>query len=84
MKGQGILVSLGLSHVAVTRDVRPLSITALSSRHGYSVLECWRLASTPVDYMSAANYLLGNTAEAVWSRIEPRTSVGEAWAPHVQ
>ncbi|KAK4460626.1 hypothetical protein QBC42DRAFT_331999 [Cladorrhinum samala] len=62
----------------------PLNITALSSRNGYSVLECWQLSSIPVDAMSAANYAIGNTTQATWSRIEPRTEVGEAWAPHVQ
>ncbi|KAK0629361.1 hypothetical protein B0T17DRAFT_525310 [Bombardia bombarda] len=63
----------------------PLNMTAISSRDGYSVLECWQLASVPVDAMSAANYALGaNTTTATWSRIEPRTFVGEAWAPHVQ
>ncbi|EGS20275.1 uncharacterized protein CTHT_0040140 [Thermochaetoides thermophila DSM 1495] len=61
-----------------------LNITALTSRDGYSVLECWQLSSIPIDAMSAANYAIGNTTEAVWSRIEPRTTVGEAWAPHVQ
>lgn len=65
-------------------DGPPLNITALSSRNGYSVLECWQLSSVPVDAMSAANYAVGNTTAATWSRIEPRTTVGEAWAPHVQ
>ncbi|KAK4655140.1 hypothetical protein QC762_404380 [Podospora pseudocomata] len=63
----------------------PLNITALSSRDGYSVLECWQLASLPVDAMQAANYVVGGqTKRAVWSRIEPRTHIGEAWAPHAQ
>ncbi|KAJ4288787.1 hypothetical protein N0V88_007323 [Collariella sp. IMI 366227] len=34
--------------------------------------------------MSAVNYAVGSTTVATWSRIEPRTHVGEAWAPHVQ
>ncbi|KAK9772421.1 hypothetical protein SCAR479_10959 [Seiridium cardinale] len=34
--------------------------------------------------MSAWNYALGNTSRATWSIIEPRTVVGEAWAPTVQ
>ncbi|VBB80488.1 Putative protein of unknown function [Podospora comata] len=63
----------------------PLNITALSSRNGYSVLECWQLTSLPVDAMQAANYVVGGqTTKAVWSRIEPRTHIGEAWAPHAQ
>ncbi|CAP67089.1 uncharacterized protein PODANS_4_4380 [Podospora anserina S mat+] len=63
----------------------PLNITALSSHDGYSVLECWQLASLPVDAMQAANYVVGGqTTKAVWSRIEPRTHIGEAWAPHAQ
>ena len=62
----------------------PLNMTAISSRDGYSVLECWQLAAVPVDAMAAANYAIGNTTKATWSRIEPRTRVGEAWAPFVQ
>ena len=62
----------------------PLNITAISSRNGYSVLECWQLATVPVEAMSAANYALGDTTAATWSVIEPRTTVGEAWAPAVQ
>lgn len=69
---------------AATVQSQPLNITALSSRNGYSVLECWQLSSIPVDAMSAANYAIGNTTQVTWSRIEPRTEVGEAWAPHVQ
>ncbi|KAK3380782.1 hypothetical protein B0H63DRAFT_560638 [Podospora didyma] len=62
-----------------------LNVTAISSRDGYSVLQCWQLSSIPVDAMSAANYVVGgNTTEARWSRIEPQTHVGEAWAPSVQ
>lgn len=69
---------------AAASSVSALNVTALSSRHGYSVLECWQLVSPPTNYMSAVNYVVGNVTEAVWSRIEPRTIVGEAWAPHVQ
>jgi hypothetical protein len=60
------------------------NITALASRHGYSVIECWALSSTPIEAFSAINYELGRTANATWSVIEPRTTVGEAWAPAVQ
>lgn len=70
--------------LAVSSSAPPLNMTALSSRNGYSVLECWQLSSTPVDAMLAANYAVGNTTVATWSRIEPRITVGEAWAPHVQ
>lgn len=62
----------------------PFNITALSSRDGYSLLECWQLATIPVEAMSAMNYAIGETTTATWSRIEPRTTVGEAWAPKVQ
>lgn len=62
----------------------PLNITAISSRNGYSVLECWQLDAIPVTYMSAVNYAMGNTTAATWSRIEPRTTPGEAWAPQIQ
>ncbi|KAM7189937.1 hypothetical protein V8F20_009964 [Naviculisporaceae sp. PSN 640] len=65
-------------------DHVPLNITTISSRGGYSVLQCWQLASIPIDAMQAANYPVGNTTVATWSRIEPKTHVGEAWAPHVQ
>lgn len=83
--------ALGLLPFAVTvtqaaadAAAPPLTITALSSRNGYSVIECWQLPSIPVDAMSAANYAVGNTTVATWSRIEPRTHIGEAWAPRVQ
>jgi hypothetical protein len=75
----------GLATRTLAADVPiPLNITAISSRNGYSVLECWQLASIPVDAMSAANYALGETSKATWSIIEPRTHIGQAWAPHVQ
>jgi len=78
-------VVLGLVlHAAATTTPLPLNMTAISSRGGYSVLECWQLASVPVDAMSAANYALGDTTVATWSQIQPRTTVGEAWAPAVQ
>lgn len=77
-----------LAFAAVLRVVsgtaQPLNITALTSRNGYSVLECWQLFSIPFDAMSAINYPLGNTTTATLSLIQPRTTVGEAWAPHVQ
>ena len=73
-----------LGHAAAADVAPPLNITALSSRDGYSVLECWQLSTARVDYMSAANYAIGNTTAATWSKIEPRTTAGEAWAPHVQ
>ncbi|KAB5522829.1 hypothetical protein GE09DRAFT_1207991 [Coniochaeta sp. 2T2.1] len=60
------------------------TITALYSRDGHSVLECWELTSHPVEAMSAINFEIGNTTKATWSIIEPRTIVGEAWAPTVQ
>jgi len=62
----------------------PLNITALTSQSGYSVMECWQLAMNPVNAMKAANYKIGETESATWSRIEPRTDVGEAWAPRMQ
>jgi hypothetical protein len=78
------LPSFFLSCVAAESMSTSLNMTALSSRNGYSVLECWQLSSVPVDYMSAVNYAVGNTTTATWSRIEPRVTVGVAWAPHVQ
>ena len=78
------LAPVFLGHAATADVAPPLNITAISSRDGYSVLECWQLSTAAVDYMSAANYALGNTTTATWSRIEPRTTAGEAWAPHVQ
>jgi hypothetical protein len=84
MGWQIALTSFFLSHVAAGSMSMPLNMTALSSRNGYSVLECWQLSSVPVDYMSAVNHAVGNTTIATWSRIEPRVTVGMAWAPHVQ
>ncbi|KAI1874504.1 hypothetical protein JX265_004712 [Neoarthrinium moseri] len=65
-------------------DFAPLNITALASVNGYSTIQCWQLPTAPVDAMSALNYGIGNTSKATWSIIEPRTVVGEAWAPSVQ
>jgi hypothetical protein len=81
-----LLSGVGVGTVLATETplVIPLNITAISSWDGYSVLECWELASIPVEAMSAANYAIGETTKATWSRIEPRTHIGEAWAPHVQ
>ncbi|KAK4097734.1 hypothetical protein N658DRAFT_394332, partial [Parathielavia hyrcaniae] len=77
--------ALAVSHVAVAESTAELlNINALSSRNGYSVIECWQLFSLPVAYRSAVNYAVGNTTVATWSRLEPRTLVGEAWAPYTQ
>jgi len=86
MRSYRVVLSLAVAggHAAAENIGPPLNITALSSRDGYSVLECWQLSSVPVDYMSAVNYAVGNTTVATWSRIPPRTMIGEAWAPHVQ
>ncbi|KAK7738860.1 hypothetical protein SLS63_002197 [Diaporthe eres] len=63
----------------------PLNITALSSRGGYSVLECWQLETEAVSARSALNWIVSaNTTQAELSIIQPRTTVGEAWAPAVQ
>jgi hypothetical protein len=70
--------------VGATASSTPFNITALSSRDGYSVIECWQLSSVPVEAMSAMNYEIGNTTTATWSIIKPRTTVGEAWAPAVR
>jgi hypothetical protein len=84
MKPHNTFFSFTASHVAAAGSVEPFNITAISSRNGYSMLECWQLSSVPANYMAATNYAVANTTVATWSRIEPRTSVGEAWAPHVQ
>lgn len=84
MRPRRALTLFFLGHVIAADVALPLNITALSSRNGYSVLECWQLSTAPVDYMSAANYVIGNTTAATWSRIEPHTTAGEAWAPHIQ
>ena len=34
--------------------------------------------------MSAVNFDIGKTTKATWSIIDPRTTVGQAWAPSVQ
>ncbi|GAB1315328.1 hypothetical protein MFIFM68171_05538 [Madurella fahalii] len=84
LHGALTLLSVAAREAVANTVAQPLNITALSSRNGYSVLECWQLSSVPTDAMSAANYAVGNTTVATWSRIEPRTHIGEAWAPHVQ
>lgn len=64
---------------------RPLRITTIASQDGYSVLECWQIETAPVEYMAALNYAIGGrTTNVKWSTLQPRTYVGEAWAPHVQ
>ncbi|KAB5522041.1 hypothetical protein GE09DRAFT_1195193, partial [Coniochaeta sp. 2T2.1] len=81
----GITAALLATFIAEA-DTGPskFTVTALTSRDGYSVFECWQLASLPVEAMSATNFEIGNTTKATWSIIEPRTTVGEAWAPAVQ
>ncbi|KAK3332954.1 hypothetical protein B0T19DRAFT_439755 [Cercophora scortea] len=78
-----VFISLAAQTLLVSATT-PFNITAISSRNGYSVLECWQLASIPVEARSAMNYDIGNTTLATWSAINPRTEVGQAWAPHVQ
>lgn len=75
---------LALSAVNVDAAAPLLNVTTLTSRDGYSLLECWQLTSVPVDNRSAMNYRVGNTSYAEWSIIEPRTTVGEAWALSAQ
>ncbi|KAK6211642.1 hypothetical protein QIS74_10906 [Colletotrichum tabaci] len=78
---------IGLAGLAATQAsaFTPLNITALSSRDGYSVIECWQLAAEPVEARAALNYAVGgDLTRAEWSIIQPRTTVGEAWAPAVQ
>jgi len=79
-----ILLLAATAQAQVTASHIPFNLTAISSKNGYSVLECWQLSTIPVDAMQAANYAVGNTTVATWSKIEPRTHIGEAWAPHVQ
>lgn len=75
---------LTLGAVTVHAGAAPLNVTAFASRDGYSLFECWQLATVPVEARSAINYDVGNTSYAEWSIIEPRTTVGEAWAPDAQ
>jgi hypothetical protein len=84
MKPRSTFLLLTGSHGTAAGTGEALNITALSSRKGYSILECWQLSSVPASYMAAVNYPVANTTVATWSRIEPKTTVGEAWAPHVQ
>ncbi|KAH6660344.1 hypothetical protein BKA67DRAFT_530446 [Truncatella angustata] len=67
-----------------TAVLASFNISALTSRNGYSTIQCWQLSSLPVAARSALNYDVGNTTKAIWSIIEPRTIVGEAWATTVQ
>lgn len=74
-----------LFYGVIGQVIQPLRITTIASRNGYSVLECWQLDSTPVEFMAARNYAIGGrTTNVKWSLLQPRTYVGEAWAPHVQ
>ncbi|KAK6215901.1 hypothetical protein LQW54_004081 [Pestalotiopsis sp. IQ-011] len=68
----------------VASNPTPLNISALASVNGSSMIQCWQLASIPVEARSALNFIMGNTTEAEWSIIQPQTVVGEAWAPAVQ
>lgn len=79
-----LLIGCAVAVLGAETSHVPFNITALSSRDGYSLLECWQLDAIPVEAMSAMNYALGDTTAATWSMIEPRTTVGEAWAPKVQ
>ncbi|KAF6835138.1 hypothetical protein CMUS01_05885 [Colletotrichum musicola] len=80
-----LLSLLGLALSKATTAFTPLNITAIATRDGYSVLECWQLSSVPVDARAALNYAVGgDMTRAEWSIIRPRTTVGEAWAPAVQ
>ncbi|KAF6827506.1 hypothetical protein CPLU01_09080 [Colletotrichum plurivorum] len=80
-----LLSLLGLALSQATTAFTPLNITAIATRDGYSVLECWQLSSVPVDARAALNYAVGgDMTRAEWSIIRPRTTVGEAWAPAVQ
>ena len=79
-----LLGGLAFGAVAVNAAAAPLNVTAFASRNGYSLFECWQLASVPVEARAALNYDVGNTSYAEWSIIEPRTTVGEAWAPAAQ
>ncbi|KAK1624762.1 hypothetical protein BDP81DRAFT_107453 [Colletotrichum phormii] len=79
------LAALGAALATAVEAFTPLNITALSTRDGYSVIECWQLTSVPVEARAALNYALGgDLTRAEWSIIQPRTTVGEAWAPAVQ
>lgn len=84
MKKPDLVAALAGAMASATASPASFAITALSSRNGHSVLECWELSSLPVEAMSAINFEIGNTTRATWSIIEPRTVVGEAWAPSVQ
>ncbi|KAK1724399.1 uncharacterized protein BDZ83DRAFT_752644 [Colletotrichum acutatum] len=77
--------SLGAVLTTAVKAFTPLNITALSTRDGYSVIECWQLTSVPFEARAALNYAVGgDLTRAEWSIIQPRTTVGEAWAPAVQ
>lgn len=72
---------LGQSIAADTR----FNITALASRDGYSVIECWQLAATGFYARSAMNWIVGSdTTQAQLSIIDPKITPGEAWAPTAQ
>lgn len=55
---------LALGAITVNAGPAPLNVTAFASRDGYSVFECWQLATVPVEARSAINYNVGNTSYA--------------------
>lgn len=51
-----------LLHGVLGQVIHPLRITTIASHNRYSVLECWQINSTPVEYMAALNYAIGGAA----------------------
>jgi len=75
----------GLGSAQNTTSKPRMNVTALASRDGYSVIECWQLAAPGVYARSATEYIAsGNLTQATYAIIEPKTTPGEAWAPAVQ
>ncbi|KAJ4389995.1 RNA methyltransferase tRNA(m5U54)methyltransferase [Gnomoniopsis smithogilvyi] len=79
------LLSVGIAWGQNAINETRVNITALASRNGYSVIECWQLGWVGEYAHSATNWVAsGNLTQAIYSIIEPKTTPGEAWAPSYQ
>lgn len=72
------------STAAAATTTTPFNISALVSRDGYSVIECWQLAASSTYALFALNWILGNTTHVKLTMAEPGEISTDAWAPAVQ
>lgn len=74
-----ILVAFCFSQI----QCQGFNLTAIAAVNGSSVLECWSLEGPPYIARGATNYPVGNFTGGFVGVIQPRTYVGQAWAPSV-